>query len=106
MLTPRQNLFPVQIENALTAHSDIHEAAAVAVPDPTFGEVVGAWIVRSPGSNMSREDVRRVVSESMNPQVRFIHSSCQLEYELSHARALEFPCLGLVRKGRHARGSA
>ncbi|KAG2368652.1 hypothetical protein BDR07DRAFT_1390489 [Suillus spraguei] len=38
------------------------EAAAVSVPDKKYGEVVGAWIVREPGTNMSREDVRRTVS--------------------------------------------
>lgn len=63
-----ENLFPVQIENALTAHPSIREAAAVSVRDAKYGEVVGAWIVREPNTNMSREDVRRTVSESMNPQ--------------------------------------
>ncbi|KAG1815244.1 acetyl-CoA synthetase-like protein [Suillus subaureus] len=55
-----ENLFPVQIENALTAHPCVREAAAVSV--------VGAWIVREPSTNISREDVRRTVAESMNPQ--------------------------------------
>ncbi|TFK71890.1 acetyl-CoA synthetase-like protein [Pluteus cervinus] len=63
-----ENLFPVQIENALTAHPHIREAAVVCVPDATYGEVVGAWIVREPGSNMAREEVRRSVTENMNPQ--------------------------------------
>lgn len=63
-----ENLFPVQIENALTAHPAIREAAAVSVRDTKYGEVVGAWIVREPSTNISREDVRRTVSESMNPQ--------------------------------------
>ncbi|KAF8627090.1 hypothetical protein AX15_004549 [Amanita polypyramis BW_CC] len=66
-----ENLFPVQIENALTAEDGILEAAAVAVPDDHFGEVVGAWIVRRPGkkgSTLTREDVRRAVSQRMNPQ--------------------------------------
>ncbi|KAL4245503.1 hypothetical protein ABKN59_009400 [Abortiporus biennis] len=75
-----ENLFPVQIENVLTAHPSIREAAIVAVPDTRYGEVVGAWIVledhhhhhqqeTSSGSiSMSREDVRKVVAEGMNPQ--------------------------------------
>ena len=41
-----QNLFPVQIENVLTVHPEIREAAVVSVPDVKYGEVVGAWIVR------------------------------------------------------------
>jgi len=63
-----ENLFPVQIENALTAHPGIREAAAVAVPDANYGEVVGVWIVREPGTHISRDDVRSCVSEVMNPQ--------------------------------------
>ena len=64
-----QNLFPVQIEDAMTRHPAILEAAAVAVPDAHFGEVVGAWVVRQPNGIISREDVRRSVSDNMNPQV-------------------------------------
>ncbi|KAH9477789.1 Acyl-CoA ligase sidI [Psilocybe cubensis] len=63
-----ENLFPVQIENAMTAHPDIREAAAVAVPDAKYGEVVGAWIVREPNTHISKEEVRQVVSTNMNPQ--------------------------------------
>lgn len=70
-----QNLFPVQIENRLTAHPQIREAAAVAVSDPTYGEVVGVWIVKQPSdeksgeSPLSRTEVRKWVSQGMNPQV-------------------------------------
>ncbi|KAF8634847.1 hypothetical protein AX17_004095 [Amanita inopinata Kibby_2008] len=66
-----ENLFPVQIENALTDHDGILEAAAIAVPDEKYGEVVGAWIVRRPGqagSELTREEVRRAVTDRMNPQ--------------------------------------
>ncbi|KAG8926362.1 hypothetical protein FRC02_008950 [Tulasnella sp. 418] len=64
-----ENLFPVQIENVLTTHPAIHEAAAVSVPDSVYGEVVGAWIVRKPGSvKLSRKEIREWVAANMNPQ--------------------------------------
>ncbi|KAJ7889720.1 hypothetical protein B0H13DRAFT_1626605 [Mycena leptocephala] len=63
-----ENLFPIQIENVILTNPEIEEAAVVSVPDSTYGEVVGAWIVRKPGSNISREAVRAAVSRSMNPQ--------------------------------------
>jgi len=63
-----ENLFPVRIENALTGHPAILEAAAIAVPDQKYGEVVGAWVVRQPNVTISREEVHRCVSETMNPQ--------------------------------------
>ncbi|KAI0938564.1 putative NRPS-like protein biosynthetic cluster [Taiwanofungus camphoratus] len=63
-----ENLFPVQIENILLAHPAVSEAAAVAVPDDHLGEVVGAWIVREPGTKLSKEEVRALVAQGMNPQ--------------------------------------
>ncbi|EKM75615.1 hypothetical protein AGABI1DRAFT_123040 [Agaricus bisporus var. burnettii JB137-S8] len=64
-----ENLFPVQIENALTAHDSIREAAVVSVPDPKYGEVVGAWVIRETGKDViSREEVRMSVAQTMNPQ--------------------------------------
>jgi acyl-CoA synthetase (AMP-forming)/AMP-acid ligase II len=71
MTSKFQNLFPVQIENALTAHDAIQEAAAVAVPDDVFGEAVGVWIVRNPleAGSMTREGVRELVRRVLRPQV-------------------------------------
>ncbi|KAG6827598.1 hypothetical protein H0H92_011171 [Tricholoma furcatifolium] len=63
-----ENLFPVQIENALLKQPSIEEVAVVSVPDATYGEVVGAWIARKPGTSASREDIRATVAQSMNPQ--------------------------------------
>ncbi|KAI6045273.1 acetyl-CoA synthetase-like protein [Pisolithus marmoratus] len=63
-----ENLFPVQIENVLVAYRFIREAAAVSVPDAVYGEVVGVWIVLEPDATMTREEVRKVVSDGMNPQ--------------------------------------
>ncbi|CAL1708944.1 unnamed protein product [Somion occarium] len=63
-----ENLFPVQIEDVLTAHPHIREAAAVAVPDPRYGEVVGAWVTLEDDAQLSRQQVRQTVAEGMNPQ--------------------------------------
>lgn len=66
-----QNLFPVQIENVLTASPAIREAAVVSVPDDRYGEVVGAWIALEEAhrGKMQKEDVRKIVRAKMNPQV-------------------------------------
>ncbi|KAF7792082.1 hypothetical protein EIP86_003112 [Pleurotus ostreatoroseus] len=59
----------LQIENVLTAHEAIVEAAVVAVPDARYGELVGAWIVREPHRRaVTREEVRSAVASNMNPQ--------------------------------------
>ncbi|KAG8723601.1 hypothetical protein FRC09_002623 [Ceratobasidium sp. 395] len=64
-----ENLSPVQIENCLTSHPDIVEAAAIAVPDARFGEVVGVWILlRRGAAPLSQQDVSDWVKVKMNPQ--------------------------------------
>ncbi|KAG8784900.1 hypothetical protein FRC12_018159 [Ceratobasidium sp. 428] len=68
-----ENLSPVQIENCLTSHPDIVEAAAIALPDSRFGEVVGVWIsLRAGAAPLSREDAVDWVKREMNPQVSFM----------------------------------
>lgn len=62
----------MQIENALTSNPNILEAAVISVPDKKYGEVVGAWIKPKAGVTLSRESVRKIVWETMNPQVRIL----------------------------------
>jgi len=52
----------------MTTHPEIREAAAVVVPDPDYGEVVGAWIIREIQSKTSRQDLRQCVAGKMDPQ--------------------------------------
>ena len=42
-----ENHFPAEIENCLLEHPDVSEIAVVGLPDPKWGEVIGAFI-RSP----------------------------------------------------------
>ncbi|KAF8488064.1 acyl-CoA synthetase [Gautieria morchelliformis] len=64
-----ENLFPVQIENTITNHRSIREAAVVAVPDATYGETVGVWIVRHANEPLiTRSELRQWVGRQMNPQ--------------------------------------
>jgi long-chain acyl-CoA synthetase len=41
------NVYPNELEQALTMHADISQCAAVGVPDPKAGEVVKMFVVRS-----------------------------------------------------------
>lgn len=59
----------MQIENVLTSHPSIVEAAVVSVPHATLGEAVGAWIVLRDGAKMTKGEAKRVVWDGMNPQV-------------------------------------
>jgi fatty-acyl-CoA synthase len=45
-----ENLYPVEIENALSAHPDVVQAAVVGVPDRRWGEAAVAFVRRAPGA--------------------------------------------------------
>jgi acyl-CoA synthetase (AMP-forming)/AMP-acid ligase II len=46
-----ENVYSVEVENALCAHPDVVEVAVVGVPDPVMGEKVGAVVLARPGVN-------------------------------------------------------
>jgi acyl-CoA synthetase (AMP-forming)/AMP-acid ligase II len=45
-----ENVYSVEVENALAAHPDVLEVAVVGVPDPVMGEKVGAVVLARPGT--------------------------------------------------------
>ncbi|MEH0424308.1 long-chain-fatty-acid--CoA ligase [Streptomyces sp. B21-083] len=46
-----QNIYPVEVENALRAHPAVADVAVVGVPDARWGETVHACVVTVPGSS-------------------------------------------------------
>jgi len=68
-----ENLSPGEIEETLLSHPAVAEAAVVGVPDPEWGEGVGAVIVLRPGATVTDEEVRSWVRERLRstkaPQV-------------------------------------
>ena len=49
IITGGENVYSIEVENALYAHPAVLEAAAVGVPDPKWGEAVKAVVVLRPG---------------------------------------------------------
>ena len=52
-----ENVYCVEVENALAAAPGVFEVAVVGVPDPMMGEKVGAVVVPKPGVELDREAV-------------------------------------------------
>jgi acyl-CoA synthetase (AMP-forming)/AMP-acid ligase II len=50
-----ENIFPNDIEEVLAACPGVQEAAVIGVPDPTWGELVTAVVVRVPGAQPAPE---------------------------------------------------
>ena len=52
-----ENVYCVEVENALAAHPDVFEVAVIGVPDEVMGEKVGAVIVARPGAEVEPKDI-------------------------------------------------
>jgi acyl-CoA synthetase (AMP-forming)/AMP-acid ligase II len=58
-----ENIYPVQIEDFLAAHSDIKDVAVIGVPDDRLGEISCAIIELKPGRECSEDDINEYCQE-------------------------------------------
>ena len=58
-----ENVYPVEIENALLAHPDVLMAAVVGVPHTRLGQDVGAVIKLRPGARAGSAELERHVAQ-------------------------------------------
>ncbi|MFC5749657.1 AMP-binding protein [Actinomadura rugatobispora] len=52
-----ENIFPAEVENVLTAHPSIREAAVLGIPDDRWGQSVKAVVVPRPGARVEPAEV-------------------------------------------------
>jgi fatty-acyl-CoA synthase len=52
-----ENVFPAEVEELLSGHPSIAEAAVVGVDDDDFGQVLAAFVVRRPGTKLTKAEV-------------------------------------------------
>jgi len=60
-----ENVYPIEIENRLVEHPDIHDAAVIGVDHPELGQEVKAFIVPRPGSRLATDRVRAWCAETL-----------------------------------------
>ena len=59
------NVYPNEVEDVLTQHPNIAEAAVVGVPDDHSGEAVRAFVVTRDGARMDEEELRSWCREKL-----------------------------------------
>ena len=57
IITGGQNVYPVEVENALLGHPAIADVAVIGVPDERWGEAVKAVVVLKPGAGAAPEEI-------------------------------------------------
>jgi acyl-CoA synthetase (AMP-forming)/AMP-acid ligase II len=52
------NIYPLEVENALSAHPGVAAAAVVSAPAPVIGEIGVAFVVAAPGEVPGADELR------------------------------------------------
>ena len=65
ILVAGENVYPVEVENAICSHPHVLEAAAVGAAHPVMGQVVKAVVVPEPGFELNAADIKRQCSERL-----------------------------------------
>lgn len=65
ILVGGENVYPAEVENALVAHPDVHDAAVVGIPDDAAGEAVLAYVVPVPGRTVSTRQLALFLREHL-----------------------------------------
>jgi acetyl-CoA synthetase len=61
---------PAEVEQALTAHPAVSEAAVIGVPDEVTGECIIAFVVFKPGAAVEPDALSSHLAETMGPMFR------------------------------------
>jgi fatty-acyl-CoA synthase len=60
-----ENVFPAEVEELLSSHESISEAAVIGVDDEQFGQRLKAFVVTRGGANLSEDEVKGYVKENL-----------------------------------------
>src|SRR5262249_47709850 len=57
IVTGGENVYSGEVEAVIYQHPAVREAAVVGIPDPRWGELVAAYIVRKPAMSLSENEL-------------------------------------------------
>ncbi len=58
-------VWPREVEEAISEHPKVLEVGVAGIPDPYRGETVKAWIVVKPGETLTKEEIRAFTKEKL-----------------------------------------
>jgi acyl-CoA synthetase (AMP-forming)/AMP-acid ligase II len=67
IITGGFNVYPIDVEGALSRHPAVHEASVFGLPDEKWGEAVNAAVQLKPGASVGEEALKAFVRERLGP---------------------------------------
>lgn len=67
VITGGFNVYPIEVENALSQHPAVHESTVFGIPDDKWGESVNAAVQLRPGQQASEAELAAFVRERLGP---------------------------------------
>lgn len=58
IITGGENVYSPEVENAISAHSAVLEAAVIGIPDAKWGEAIKALVILRPGMTATENEIR------------------------------------------------
>ena len=74
-----ENVYPAEVENALSSHSAVADVAVIGVPHDRWGETVKAIVVRAAGADPTREEL------IAHARQRLAHYKCPTSVDFTDA---------------------
>jgi acyl-CoA synthetase (AMP-forming)/AMP-acid ligase II len=65
IVTGGENVYSVEVENAVARHPAVMQCAVIAIPDETWGEIVHACVVTRPGMTLTLDELQAHCKESI-----------------------------------------
>ncbi|HEX4015489.1 MAG TPA: AMP-binding protein [Frankiaceae bacterium] len=65
IITGGENVYSTEVENAITDHPAVAQAAVIGIPDRQWGEAVHAVVVLHPGQEVSEQELRQHVRDQI-----------------------------------------
>lgn len=60
-----ENVYSIEVEDALMAHSEVLSAGVFGLPDQVLGEIVAAFVQLAPGSRLTETDLQAFVAHRL-----------------------------------------
>ncbi|XP_053617520.1 luciferin 4-monooxygenase-like isoform X2 [Plodia interpunctella] len=95
---------PVELENVIRKHPGVLDAAVTGLPDPECGDLPVACVVRQPGSDVTAQDIKDLVKESLSDSkqlrggVIFVSEIPTTASTKVHRRKLKELALAMIRE--------